>query len=142
MVRKSKQIKINIMDNLSVKYGTLDKNLPTVLFIRFKGKIISTSIKNDFSKEVVELKEDFNKIVKNNISNYCNIFDCNKYICNIDVSEKGVTYKKGSYIKFDIFLKPLEPKDIFYYESTITSLSKEINNEIINTLNKLNLKYL
>ena len=49
MIRKTKQIKLNIMDNLSVKYGTLDKNSPDVLFIRFKGKIIPTIIKNDFS---------------------------------------------------------------------------------------------
>lgn len=142
MIRKSKQIKLNIMDNLSVKYGTLDKNSPDVLFIRFKGKIIPTIIKNDYTKEIVELKTEFNSIVKNVILNYCDIFDCNKYLCNIEVSEKGVTYKKGSYIKFDVFVRPNEIKDITYYEDVITRMSIEINNEIINILNKLNLQYL
>ena len=142
MIRKSKQIKLNIMDNLSVKYGTLDKNSPDVLFIRFKGKIIPTIIKNDYTKEIVELKTEFNSIVKNVILNYCDIFDCNKYLCNIEVSEKGVTYKKGSYIKFDVFVRPNEIKDITYYEDVITRMSIEINNEIINILSKLNLKYL
>ena len=130
------------MDNLSVKYGTLDKNSPDVLFIRFKGKIIPTIIKNDYTKEIVELKTEFNSIVKNVILNYCDIFDCNKYLCNIEVSEKGVTYKKGSYIKFDVFVRPNEIKDITYYEDVITRMSIEINNEIINILNKLNLQYL
>lgn len=142
MLRKSKQIKLNIMDNLSVKYGTLDKNSPDVLFIRFKGKIIPTIIKNDFSKEIVELKTEFDKIIKGIIINYCDIFDCKRYLCNIEVSEKGVTYKKGSYIKFDVFVRPNETKDITYYEDVITRMSIEINNEIINILNKLNLKYL
>ena len=142
MLRKSKQIKLNIMDNLSVKYGTLDKNSPDVLFIRFKGKIIPTIIKNDYTKEIVELKTEFNSIVKNVILNYCNIFDCNKYLCNMEVSEKGVTHKKGSYIKFDVFVRPNETKDITYYEDVMTRMSIEINNEIINILNKLNLKYL
>ena len=142
MIRKSKQIKLNIMDNLSVKYGTLDKNSPDVLFIRFKGKIIPTIIKNDYTKEIVELKTEFNSIVKNVILNYCDIFDCNKYLCNIEVSEKGVTYKKGSYIKFDVFVRPNEIKDIMCYEDVITRMSIEINNEIINILNKLNLQYL
>lgn len=142
MLRKSKQIKLNIMDNLSVKYGTLDKNSPDVLFIRFKGKIIPTIIKNDYTKEIVELKTEFNSIVKNVILNYCDIFDCNKYLCNMEVSEKGVTHKKGSYIKFDVFVRPNETKDITYYEDVITRMSIEINNEIINILNKLNLKYL
>ena len=142
MIRKTKQIKLNIMDNLSVKYGTLDKNSPDVLFIRFKGKIIPTIIKNDYTKEIVELKTEFNSIVKNVILNYCDIFDCNKYLCNIEVSEKGVTYKKGSYIKFDVFVRPNEIKDIMCYEDVITRMSIEINNEIINILNKLNLQYL
>lgn len=142
MIRKTKQIKLNIMDNLSVKYGTLDKNSPDVLFIRFKGKIIPTIIKNDFSKEIVELKTEFNNIIKNIILNYGDIFDCNRYLCNMDVSEKGVTYKKGSYIKFDVFVRPNEIKDIMCYENVITRMSIEINNEIINVLNKLNLKYL
>ena len=142
MIRKTKQIKLNIMDNLSVKYGTLDKNSPDVLFIRFKGKIIPTIIKNDFSKEIVELKAEFDKIIKDIIINYCDIFDCKRYLCNIEVSEKGVTYKKGSYIKFDVFVRPNEIKDITYYEDVITRMSIEINNEIINILNKLNLQYL
>lgn len=142
MIRKTKQIKLNIMDNLSVKYGTLDKNSPDVLFIRFKGKIIPTIIKNDFSKEIVELKAEFDKIIKDIIINYCDIFDCKRYLCNIEVSEKGVTYKKGSYIKFDVFVRPNEIKDIMCYEDVITRMSIEINNEIINILSKLNLKYL
>ena len=142
MIRKTKQIKLNIMDNLSVKYGTLDKNSPDVLFIRFKGKIIPTIIKNDYTKEIVELKTEFDKIIKDIIINYCDIFDCKRYLCNIEVSEKGVTYKKGSYIKFDVFVRPNETKDITYYEDVITRMSIEINNEIINILNKLNLKYL
>lgn len=142
MIRKTKQIKLNIMDNLSVKYGTLDKNSPDVLFIRFKGKIIPTIIKNDFSKEIVELKTEFDKIIKDIIINYCDIFDCKRYLCNIEVSEKGVTYKKGSYIKFDVFVRPNEIKDIMCYEDVITRMSIEINNEIINILSKLNLKYL
>lgn len=142
MIRKTKQIKLNIMDNLSVKYGTLDKNSPDVLFIRFKGKIIPTIIKNDFSKEIVELKTEFDKIIKDIIINYCDIFDCKRYLCNIEVSEKGVTYKKGSYIKFDVFVRPNEIKDIMCYEDVIKRMSIEINNEIINILNKLNLKYL
>ena len=142
MIRKTKQIKLNIMDNLSVKYGTLDKNSPDVLFIRFKGKIIPTIIKNDFSKEIVELKAEFDKIIKDIIINYCDIFDCKRYLCNIEVSEKGVTYKKGSYIKFDVFVRPNEIKDIMCYEDVITRMSIEINNEIINILNKLNLQYL
>lgn len=142
MLRKSKQIKLYIMNNLSVKYGTLDKNSPDVLFIRFKGKIIPTIIKNDYSKEIVELKTEFNSIVKNVILKYCDIFDCNRYLCNMEVSEKGITFKKGSYIKFDVFVRPNETKDIICYENVITKMSIEINNEIINVLNKLNLKYL
>ena len=142
MIRKTKQIKLNIMDNLSVKYGTLDKNSPDVLFIRFKGKIIPTIIKNDFLKEIVKLKAEFDKIIKDILINYCDIFDCKRYLCNIEVSEKGVTYKKGSYIKFDVFVRPNEIKDIMCYEDVITRMSIEINNEIINILSKLNLKYL
>lgn len=142
MLRKSKQIKLYIMNNLSVKYGTLDKNSPDVLFIRFKGKIIPTIIKNDYSKEIVELKTEFNSVVKNVILKYCDIFDSNRYLCNMEVSEKGITFKKGSYIKFDIFLKPNEIKDIILYKSIMEKIANEINYEIINTLNNLNLKYL
>lgn len=142
MIRKTKQIKLNIKDNLLVKFGTIDKNAPNVLFIRCKGKVIPTIVKSDYSNEIVELKIKYKNIVKNVINYYCDIFDSNKYLCNMDISEKGITYKKGSYIKFDVFLMPHIVKDINFYENIITELITKINNELINILNNLNLKYL
>lgn len=141
-MRKSKQIKIDTIQELSAKYGTIDKKSPDVLFIRAKGRIIPTVKKVDYSKDIVELKQNFNNIVKDKIMLHKNDINCERYICNIDISEKGISYKKGSYIKYDIFVKPKNKKDVFDYKDELTSLLTNINDDLKEKMSLLNLKYI
>lgn len=141
-MRKSKQIKIDSIQELSAKYGTIDKNSPDVLYIRAKGRIMPTIKKNDYSKDIIDLKSSFSNIIKDNIFSFKKDINTEKYIYNVDISEKGISYKKGSYIKYDIFVKPKEKRKIMDYKDIITSFLTNVNDDIKEKLDNLNLKYI
>ena len=141
-MRTTKQIKIEDIEDLSAKYGTIDKNSPDVLYIRAKGRIMPTVKKNDYSNDIIELKKGFANIIKNNIMSFKNDINEKKYIYNIEISEKGISYKKGSYIKYDIFIRPNVKKEILEYKDIVTNLLTNVNNEMKQKLDNLNLKYI
>lgn len=141
-MRKSKQINLNCIEELSAKYGTMDKNSPDVLYIRAKGRITPLLNKSDYSKDITKLKNKFNTVVENNIEKFKDYFDNEKFIYSIDISEKGISFKKGSYIKFDIYVKPKEKKDIIEYNDIISDLLININNELKQILSDIKLIYI
>lgn len=141
-MRKSKQINLDCIEELSAKYGTMDKNSPDVLYIRAKGRITPLLNKSDYSKDVTKLKNKFNTVVENNIEKFKDYFDNEKYIYSIDISEKGISFKKGSYIKFDIYVKPKEKKDIIEYNDIISDFLININNELKQILSDIKLIYI
>lgn len=139
---KTKQIKIDDIQELSAKYGTVNRNSPDVLYIRAKGRIMPTVKKSDYSKEIIELKKYFGDIIKHNILSHKKNINSERYIYNIDISEKGINYKKGSYIKYDIFVKPNSKKEMGDYKNEITSFLTDVNDSIKNKLELLNIKYI
>lgn len=141
-MRKSKQINLDCIEELSAKYGTMDKNSPDVLYIRAKGRITPLLNKSDYSKDITKLKNKFNTVVENNIEKFKDYFDNEKFIYSIDISEKGISFKKGSYIKFDIYVKPKEKKDIIEYNDIISDLLININNELKQILSDIKLIYI
>lgn len=141
-IRRSKQINIDCVEELSAKYGTMDKNSPEVIYIRAKGRITPLIDKSDYSKDIISFKNNFDTIIDNNIRLFHDYFDIQKYIYNIDISQKGISFKKGSYIKFDIYVRPKVKKPFADYNEEIAAFLKKINNDIKEALELVNLKYI
>ena len=120
---------------LRVNYGTTDRNNPSVLYVRAKGDIKPITEKKTYSNDVKELKKQFKHFVKQNIDKL-NILKTEKYLCNIDISEKGLSYNKKGHFRYEIFLKPKETKELKIYENDIINLTDNVNYEITIFLNE------
>ena len=114
---------------LRVNYGTSDRNNPSVLYIRAKGDIKPITEKKTYSEDIKDLKKQFKHFVKQNIDKLKTL-KTEKYLCNIDISEKGLTYNKRGHFRYEIFLKPKETKELNAYENDVIDLTNNVNREM------------
>lgn len=137
---KKREIKLDKTNKFNIKYGTLDKNNPEVLYIRAKAKIKPNNKKSDYCQEIASIKKDFVKMVNNIIVNDKSVY--NKHICCFDANDNGMVYNKNSYIKYDIYIKPIIIKHIDEYRSYVSDLTSILNNNLTTLLEKNNMSYI
>ena len=65
--RSKKEIKLQNTDKYTVRYGSLNKEIPEVIYIRAKTKIIPKTKKSDYSKDILGIKDEFNLLIINHL---------------------------------------------------------------------------
>lgn len=124
--RTAKQYFITTNSTIKSKYGTLNKNNPEILFIRSKGRIKSNEKKKKYDDDFVAIRNCFNTNVHKSMEKRNEVFS-NKYIMDIYLTDKGLLLGKSTFIKYDIFIRPLVIKPIEDYELTVIDIINEIN---------------
>lgn len=102
MERLNKEYKLNINNNFVIKYGTIDRNNPQVIYICGKTWICPNEELN-FINTVECIKTNFRQSVKTLVTN--NILLDNKFVCDFDVNGLSLNINKKNYVAFEIFLK-------------------------------------
>ena len=120
--------------NVTTKYGTLNKKEPCVLYTRSKGRVHNNLSNQDISKRIYKTKNEFMQSVTN-IVNDTNMYH-KELLCDLDISEKCFLTNKDSYLKYDIFVKPIAIRPMEEQENNIKSLMKSINNTLFDILYK------
>lgn len=128
-----KQYPIIKEKGLRVNYGTTDKNNPSVIYIRAKGDIKPIIEKNTYTNDIKELKKKFKQFIIKNLNIMTNL-KVEKYICNLEISEKSLTYNKNGHLRYEIFIRPTEIKQLKQYENDIKLITNNVNNEMSNFL--------
>lgn len=102
MERLSKEFKLNISNNISVKYGSVDKNNPKVIYI--EGKCwISPLFEGDYTAHIDNIKAQFRKgVSKLLISN--EVYS-SKFILDFDVNTENMKIDEKKFLSFNIFLR-------------------------------------
>lgn len=137
--RTAKQYFISTNSTIKSKYGTLNKNKPEILFIRSKGRIKSNEKKKKYEEEFTAIRNCFNSAVQKSIAKRKSVFS-DKYIVDIYLTDKGLLLGKSTFIKYDMFIKPLEIKPIEEYEPIIINIIDEINDSLILCLETHNMQ--
>ena len=137
--KRSKYYPINNCDWMRVKYGTLDKNHPDIIFIRARTRVKSDHTKQSYTKETRSIKNSFKKSVLKTLSGYHGTFNEN-YIANMELSDIGLAVNRSSVLKYDIYLKPKIVTDIYEYNDIVSSLALSINNGIMDSLKRNNIE--
>jgi len=102
MERLSKEFKLNISDSISVKYGSVDKNNPKVIYI--EGKCwISPLFEGDYTAHIDNIKAQFRKgVSKLLISN--EVYS-SKFILDFDVNTENMKIDEKKFLSFNVFLR-------------------------------------
>ena len=125
-------------NNFVTKYGTTCKSLkPSVLYLRTKTKITPIVDKNTYEDDIIDVKNKFTEYIDKRIKKSKH-FD-NNYIFNIDISSKSITYGKTSFLRYDIYLKPLINKSISDNMKLYSEYSEAFDKKLLKLLNKIGL---
>lgn len=124
--RTSKQYYINTETTIKSRFGTLNKNNAEVLYVRSKGKIKANKQQSNFTNEIESIKTIFMLKVQKLIEKHSDTFNPN-YIASMDISDKGLIVGKSTFIKYDLFVRPIVVRRIEEYEEIITDIINNIN---------------
>ena len=120
------------------RYGsTIESEKPNVVYLRTKSKITPTKQQKEYDKEVDAVKEKFTKFVHQTIQTSKSVN--NDYLFNIDISSKSVKYGKVSFLRYDVYLKPMKRRTIEENKFRIQQLSIKLDNKLERLLNSNNI---
>jgi hypothetical protein len=113
-------------ENFRLKIGTTNKINPLVVYIEGRTFICPSFEKDDYSKEISEIKRSLSQSISRNIRSSSRFDD--KYIMDFQVASSGVAKGKKSFLSFQFLLR--QNKD------EVLNL-KELKEQEIDTINNI-----
>lgn len=90
-------------ENFKLKIGTTNKIDPVVVYIEGRTFISPKEEKEDYSRDIAEIKHNFSRAISHNISG-SPLFD-RKFILDFQVASKGISLSKKSFLSFQFLLR-------------------------------------
>lgn len=101
-VRLNNEKKIENED-FKLKIGTTNKINPIVIYVEGKAFICPTDDKDDYSRDISEIKHQFKRSISENLYG-TDVFD-GKYIMDFQVASSGISVNKKSFLSFQFLLR-------------------------------------
>lgn len=130
MKRLNKEYKLDVCKHISLKYGTVNKNNPQVVYV--SGKCWVSPLKQmDYANVINGIEKDMRKNIKNFLIDGVN-FD-NKYILDFDISIDKLLPNEKKFLSFDFYLRQNEKnkKDIADLKDIFNSKISTIANNLV-----------
>lgn len=102
MKRLNKEYKLDVCNHINLKYGTVNRNNPQVIYV--SGKCwISPLRKMDYSSVFNEIEKNMRKNIKTFLTDGVN-FE-NKYILDFDINVDNLSPNEKKFLSFDFYLR-------------------------------------
>lgn len=105
MKRLNKEYRLDVSDSVVLKYGSVNKDNPQVVYITGKCWIKPT-LKNNYKKIIEYAEANMRTDIKNIMAD--NINFTNKFILDFDVSMDDFLINKKKFVSFDFYLRQNE----------------------------------
>ena len=133
-VKTEKAVRLNsektiANDYFKVKIGTTNKINPQVVYVEGKTFIKPLNEKDDYNKDIVELKRAFNKTLQKYLTG--DKLYVPKYIFDFQVAQSGISTAKKSFLTFQFLMRQKVDKQIMKLKD-IKTASEDLINNIIN----------
>lgn len=135
LVKKGKQMKLEMFDNYSVNLGTVDNKNPKALYVTISawGKPINLDDDN-YTVAIKKLNKDIKKKVYEVLPK--NLFDGNRTIVDFEIKESGISNERRSYMNCEITLYKLNNFKI--QSNLINDAVKSVTAKVITEVFDLN----
>lgn len=132
-VKTEKAVRLNsektiANDYFKVKIGTTNKVNPQVVYVEGKTFIKPINEKEDYNKDVIELKRAFNKTIQKYLAG--DKVYIPKYIFDFQVAQSGISTQKKSFLTFQFLLRQRTDKQIMKLKDIKIASENLINNII------------
>lgn len=134
MRRLRKEFKLNIRDNVMVKYGTVNKDNPRVIYVN--GKCWLTQADTiDFKNELSHVENEMRELLKEMLS-YSSDFE-RKFILGFDINTEHTFVGCQKFLIFDFYLKQKDNdvKGIRDIKPYVEPKANRFVNELVTSLN-------
>jgi hypothetical protein len=134
MIRLNKEIKLNNCKNINLKYGSINKNDPQVIYVSGKMWLCPT-YDGDYNEQINLMHNNFKKRLNSVLSDSV-IFE-KKHILDFDLNVENLIKNKKKFFSITFFIKQKREKlvNLNNIKNIISSdfgyLFKELENELI-----------
>lgn len=129
MKRLNKEYKLDVCNHISLKYGTVNRNNPQVVYI--SGKCwVSPQKEMDYSNVINDIEKNMRKNIKSFLIDGVN-FD-NKFILDFDINIDNLSPKVKKFLSFDFYLRQNEKN-----KKELADLKELFNRKISTIANNL-----
>ena len=133
---ESKSVRLNSEKTISnanfkIKIGTTNKVDPQVVYIEGKTFIQPEEVKDDYTRDISEIKRKFNRSLQSNLSK--DQLFTNKYICEFQVAKNGIASNKKTFLSFQFLFRQRSDRKIMKLKD-IKNASEPLINNIVNEL--------
>ncbi len=135
LVKKGKQMKLEMFNNYKLIIGTVDNKTPKALYIEISawGKPINED-NDDYNTIIKKINKDIKKKVYEALPK--NLFDGNRTIVDFEIKESGISNERRSYMNCEITLYKLN--DFKIQNNLINDSIKLIITKVIEDVFELN----
>jgi hypothetical protein len=125
IVKKGKQMKLELFDNYKIIFGTVDNKNPKSMYLTISGwgELINETEVN-YSLIIKKINKDIKRKLYETLNK--NLFDVNRSIIDFDIKESGLSRDKKSYMNCELTLFKLND---FKIQNSV--IKEEINNILI-----------
>lgn len=102
MKKSVKEIKLNVSDSIVLKYGTMNRETPKVIYINGKTWLMPL-YEGDYEKVVNQAISIYKKDLKKRLLE-TDKFERNM-LCEFDIRPEAMKVNKKKFLSFDIFIK-------------------------------------
>ena len=130
MKRLNKEYKLDVCKHISLKYGTVNKDNPQVIYVSGKCWIRPLS-EMDYESKINNIEKEMRRHIKTFLTDGVN-FD-NKFILDFDISTEGIIPNKKKFLSFDFYIKQNErnKKDLKDLKNFLERKVSTISNNLV-----------
>jgi len=105
MKRLNKEYKLDVCNHISLKYGTVNKDNPRVVYV--SGKCwVSPQREMNYGNVIDDIEKKMKKNIKSFLIDGIN-FD-NRFILDFDITTEGLAPREKKFLSFDFYLRQNE----------------------------------
>jgi hypothetical protein len=135
MRRLNKEYKLEVCKHISLKYGSVNKNNPQVVYVNGRCWICPTKLM-DYQTILENIEKDMKKNIKTFLIDGIN-FD-NKYILDFDINTNSLLPNEKKFLSFDFYLRQNEnnKKDLLSLKDIFERKVSTIANNLVHSFKK------
>jgi hypothetical protein len=130
MKRLNKEYKLDVSNDVILKYGSVNKDNPQVIYV--SGKCwISPTRETDYDEAISDVESRMRKNIKKTIIDGINFED--KFILDFDINTDGFFPNRKKFLSFDFYLRQNEKnkKSLSDIKQFISEKVRYISNEMV-----------
>lgn len=130
MKRYNKEYKLDVCNHISLKYGTVNRMNPQVIYVSGKCWVTPKSIMN-YNDVICNIEKGMKRNIKSFLIDGVN-FD-NRFILDFDINVDDITPNKKKFLSFDFYLRQNEKnkKDLSQLKDLLNRKVSTIANNLV-----------